>query len=280
MSLNDENSEKMSAAATEIAALSAEAILSGLSADNQDRKIIVLDETDSTNNEAKKLAAEGAPHGTAVIADSQTSGKGRLDRSFVSPAGKGLYMSVIIRPEFDIKYAPMITSAAAVAASIAVEELCGCEVQIKWVNDLYINGKKISGILTESAVNSGGKSLEYAVIGIGINICSITEHLDEELKLRASSIEDETGNIPDRNALCAAVLNELDTWLGKIEDRSYITEYRQREFLTGKRITAESGGKIISGTAVGIDRNANLMVELSNGEIINLNSGEANLLKK
>ena len=123
MSLNDENSEKMSAAATEIAALSAEAILSGLSADNHDIKIIVLDETDSTNNKAKKLAAEGAPHGTAVIADSQTSGKGRLDRSFVSPAGKGLYMSVIIRPEFDIKFAPMITSAAAVAASIAVEEL-------------------------------------------------------------------------------------------------------------------------------------------------------------
>ena len=109
---------------------------------------------------------------------------------------------------------------------------------------------------------------------------SISDELEDELKLRASSIEDETGKILDRNVLCAAVLNELDTWLGKIEDRSYITEYRQREFLTGKRIIAESGGKIITGTAVGIDRNANLMVELPNGDIINLNSGEANLLKK
>ncbi len=270
MSLNDENSKK----------ISAKAIHSGLSGENQERKIIVLDETDSTNNEAKKLAAEGAPHGTAVIADSQTSGRGRFDRRFVSPAGKGLYMSVIVRPEFDIKFAPMITSAAAVAAAIAVEGLCGCEVQIKWVNDLYLNGKKISGILTESAISTNGKSLDYAVIGIGINIRSINDELDDELKLRASSIEDETGNIPDKNALCAAVLKNLDIWLEKIENRSYITEYRQREFLTGKRITAESGGKILSGTAVGIDRNANLMVELANGEIISLNSGEANLLKK
>ncbi len=272
--------EIISSADTENIRLSAEAVRSGLDSSDSERKIIVLDETDSTNNEAKKLAAEGVPHGTVVIADFQTAGRGRLDRQFVSPAGKGLYMSVIIRPESDIKFAPMITSAAAVAAAISVENICGSEVQIKWVNDLYMNGKKICGILTEATVNTDGKSLEYAVVGIGINIRSICDELDDELKLRASSIEDETGKIPDRNALCAEILKNLDIWLGKIEDRSYITEYRQREFLTGKRITAESGGKIINGTAVGIDRNANLMVELPNGDIINLNSGEANLLKK
>mgnify|MGYP003289379300 CR=1 FL=1 len=272
--------EIISSADTENIRLSAEAVRSGLDSTDTERKIIVLDETDSTNNEAKKLAAEGVPHGTVVIADSQTAGRGRLDRQFVSPAGKGLYMSIIIRPESDIKFAPMITSAAAVAAAIAVENICGSEVQIKWVNDLYMNGKKICGILTEAAVNTDGKSLEYVIVGIGINVRSISDELEDELKLRASSIEDETGKILDRNVLCAAVLNELDTWLGKIEDRSYITEYRQREFLTGKRIIAESGGKIITGTAVGIDRNANLMVELPNGDIINLNSGEANLLKK
>lgn len=260
--------------------ISAEAVRSELDSTDSERKIIVLDETDSTNNEAKKLAAEGAVHGTVVIADSQTAGRGRLDRRFVSPAGKGLYMSVIIRPDLDLKFAPMITSAAAVAVAIAAENICGCEVQIKWVNDLYMNGKKICGILTESAVKPDGKSLEYAVVGIGVNVRSISDQLDDELKLRASSIEDETGNIPDRNALCAGILKNLDIWLGKIEDHSYITEYRQREFLTGKRITAESGGNVISGTAVGIDRNANLMVELANGEIISLNSGEANLLKK
>lgn len=134
--------EIISSADTENIRLSAEAVRSGLDSTDTERKIIVLDETDSTNNEAKKLAAEGAVHGTVVIADSQTAGRGRLDRQFVSPAGKGLYMSIIIRPESDIKFAPMITSAAAVAAAIAVENICGSEVQIKWVNDLYMNGKR------------------------------------------------------------------------------------------------------------------------------------------
>ena len=108
----------------------------------------------------------------------------------------------------------------------------------------------------------------------------MTEDFDEDLRRRATSVEDETGIILDRNELCAKILNNLDIWLGKIEDRSYIIEYRRREFLTGKRITAEVGGKTITGTAVGIDRNANLMVELPDGEIINLNSGEATLHRR
>lgn len=260
--------------------LSAEVIRSALTGKNTDRKIVVLEETDSTNIAAKELAASGAPHGTVVAADRQTAGRGRMNRSFVSPSGKGLYMSVVIRPELDMKFVPMITSAAAVAASFAVEKLCGHEVQIKWVNDLYMNGKKICGILTEASLDLEIKSLEYAVVGIGINVRSMKDDFDDELNLRAASVEDETGIVIDRNLLCAEILNNLDIWLGKIEDRSYILEYRRREYLTGKYISAEYGGKTISGTAVGIDRNANLMVELPNGEIINLNSGEATLHRK
>lgn len=260
--------------------LSAEVIRSALIGKNTDRKIIVLEETGSTNIAAKERAASGAPHGTVVVADKQTAGRGRLSRSFVSPSGKGLYMSVIIRPELGINSAPMITSAAAVAAALAVEKLCGHEVQIKWVNDLYMNGKKICGILTEASLDLEMKSLDYAVVGIGINVRSMKEDFDEELQLRATSVEDESGIVVDRNALCAEVLNNLDIWLGRIENRGFIVEYRRREYLTGKHITAESGGKTITGTAVGIDRNANLMVELPSGEIINLNAGEANLLRR
>ena len=260
--------------------LSEDVIRSALTGENTDRKIIVLDETDSTNIAAKELASSGAPHGTVVIADRQTAGRGRLNRSFVSPSGKGLYMSVVIRPELDMKFVPMITSAAAVAASFAVEKLCGHEVQIKWVNDLYMNGKKICGILTEASLDLEIKSLDYAVVGIGINVRSMKEDFDEELQLRAASVEDETGTVIDRNLLCAEILNNLDIWLGKIEDRSYIIEYRRREYLTGKYISAEYGGKIISGTAVGIDRNANLMVEMPDGDIISLNAGEANLVRR
>ena len=260
--------------------LSAEVIRSGLAGTNKDRTVTVLEETDSTNIDAKELASAGACHGSVVVADRQTAGRGRLSRGFISPPGKGLYMSVIVRPELDMKSVSMITSAAAVAAALAVEELCGCEVQIKWVNDLYMNGKKICGILTEASLDLEMKSLDYAVIGIGINVRSMTEDFDEDLRRRATSVEDETGIILDRNELCAKILNNLDIWLGKIEDRSYIIEYRRREFLTGKRITAEVGGKTITGTAVGIDRNANLMVELPDGEIINLNSGEATLHRR
>lgn len=260
--------------------LSADVIRSALGDAAGDRTITVLDETDSTNIAAKELAAAGAVHGSVVVADKQSAGRGRLSRGFVSPPGKGLYMTVIVRPQLDMKSVPMITSAAAVGAALAVEELCGSEVQIKWVNDLYMNEKKICGILTEASLDLEMKSLDYAVIGIGINVRSVKEDFDEDLRLRATSVEDEAGVILDRNELCAKVLKNIDIWLDKIADRSYIIEYRRREFLTGKRITAEVDGKTITGTAVGIDRNANLMVELPDGDIINLNSGEATLHRR
>lgn len=260
--------------------LSAEVIRSKLVCKSLGNKITILDEADSTNIAAKELAALGAAHGTTVVADRQTAGRGRLGRSFVSPPGKGLYMSVVIRPKLAMSAVPMITSAVAVAAALAVEKLCGSEVQIKWVNDLYMNGKKICGILTEASLDLEMKSLEYAVVGIGINVRSMKDEFGEELSLRATSVEDETKAALDRNALCAEVLNNLEIWLDRIEDRSYIIEYRRREYLTGKRITAEFGGKTVTGTAVGIDRNANLMVELPDGEIINLNSGEATLHRR
>ena len=136
------------------------------------RDITILSEVDSTNNAAKELASAGAPHGSAVAAEMQTAGKGRIGRSFVSPVGKGLYVSAIIRPELSIEFAPMITAAAACAGAAAVESLCGQPVSIKWVNDLYMNGRKICGILTEASMGLELKSLDYAVIGIGINVRS------------------------------------------------------------------------------------------------------------
>ena len=259
--------------------LSAGFISSKLETESLGRNIIVYDEIDSTNNEAKKRAAAGEPHGTAVIADRQTMGKGRLGRSFVSPPGTGVYMSVIIRPELSAENAGLITSAAAVAAAEAVEKLCRQKVMIKWVNDLYLNDKKICGILTEASMGLEMKALDYAVIGIGINVRSVRTLFDEELSLRASSIEDETGIRADRNELCAELLNRLEYWLSSIEQREFLHEYRRREYLTGKLITANVGNSTIVGSAVGIDNNANLMIELPSGEIRHLNSGEANLCR-
>lgn len=257
--------------------LAPELIKPFIRAEDMGAEVIVLSETDSTNNDAKRLASGGAAHGTVVIADTQTAGKGRLGRSFISPPGTGIYMSVIVRPELDISLAPMLTSAAACAVAEAVEELCGSEVRVKWVNDLYMNGRKICGILTEASMGLEMKSLEYAVIGIGINVRSVV--FDEELSRRATSIEAETGKKISRIQLCAEIINKLSEYLQKIADRSFLAEYRRRELLTGNEITAAAGSETITGKAVGIDDNANLIVELESGEVRHLGTGEANLLR-
>ncbi|MDE6502480.1 MAG: biotin--[acetyl-CoA-carboxylase] ligase [Ruminococcus sp.] len=243
------------------------------------KKIVILEETDSTNNYAKEIASSGALHGTVVIADSQSSGKGRLGRSFVSPKGKGLYMSVVVRPDFDIQTASMITSATACAVAVAVEKLCRSEVNIKWVNDLYMNGRKICGILTEASLGMEMKSIDYAVIGIGINVRSAGGGFSRELRVSATSVEDETGLRINRNRLCAEVLNSLEKYLSGIESRNYIREYRNREILTGNTITANVDGSTVIAFAEGIDDNANLVIKLPDGTIRHLSSGEANLCR-
>lgn len=256
--------------------LSAEIISAGL---KTKRKIAVLSEIDSTNNYAKELASSGAAHGTAVIADRQTSGKGRLGRSFFSPSGTGLYVSVIIRPEMSLETAQLITSCAACAAAETVEELCGRDVSIKWVNDLYMNGRKICGILTEASLSLETKSLDYAVIGVGINVLSVKNIFGQELGGIATSVEDETGIKINRNTLCAVLLNKLDERLADIKSRSFLDSYRRREILTGNVITANAGGIKITGTAVGIDDNASLIIKLPDGSVRALSSGEASLCR-
>lgn len=243
------------------------------------RNMKIYEEVESTNNTTKELDSDAVPNGTTVLADRQTAGKGRIGRSFVSPSGVGLYMSTLIRPKFSLEYAPMITAAAACAAAEAVEKLCGSPVKIKWVNDLYMNDKKICGILTEASFGLEMRTLDCAVIGIGINVRSAKEIFGEELSKTASSIQDETGIIVNRNTLCAEVLNNLEVYLGKIVDRSFLHEYRKREYLTGHIVTANIGRDKILGEAIGIDDNANLIVRLPSGEEKHLSSGEANLCR-
>lgn len=238
-------------------------------------RIIVVDETDSTNNYAKNLASDGAESGTVVIAESQNSGRGRLGRTFVSPYGKGLYMSVIIRPDFSVEFAPLITSAASVAVAESVELLSGHSTQIKWVNDIYMNNRKICGILTEASLGLEFNTLDYAVIGIGINVLS---NDFGELDNCVTSVQQETGKIISRNKLCELILKNIELRLSGIEKKSHLNEYRRREMLTGNIISANIGSEYITGKALGIDDNANLIVQTDKG-IRTLVSGEANLLR-
>ena len=258
--------------------LEAENIKANLDTNVYGRKLIVLSEIDSTNNYAKKLAVNGAENGTVVVSDYQTAGKGRMGRSFFSPKGAGLYVSLVIRPDMDIISAQLITSCTAVAVAEAIEKLCDCEIKIKWVNDLFINDKKLCGILTEASMNFEERNLDYSVIGIGINICT-AEDTPYELKEIITSIEQETGIAVDRNALCGEVLNSLERHMLNIKNRKFIDEYRRRSFIFGKKVEVVGNGKLKKGTAVGIDENANLIVKLDEGQEITVNSGEARIIK-
>lgn len=243
-----------------------------------DKEIIVLDETDSTNNYARELARNGAENGTAVIADCQTAGKGRMGRSFCSPHGTSIYLSIILRPEADMETCQLITSCAAVAAARAVDKVCGTETKIKWVNDLFLNGRKICGILTEASVNFENGLPEYAIVGIGINVRSIKNIFPEELLEIATSIEDETGKAPSRAEIIAEILKNMDQLTKNLSDTSFLEEYRRRSFIVGNRVAVSKTGSEKYALATGISDNAGLIVRYDDGTEEILNSGEARII--
>jgi birA, biotin-[acetyl-CoA-carboxylase] ligase region len=229
---------------------------------------------DSTNNRAKALAAAGAPQGTAVIADSQSGGRGRLGRSFFSPEHSGIYLSVIFRPECGPEQAGLLTSLAAVATARAIEHTADTDVRIKWVNDLYIGEKKVCGILSEAGLGMEAGRLEYAVVGIGINVCRMT--FPEELKTIATSIGNETGRDPDRNRLIAEILKELEGLYGELETGAFLEESRRRSNVIGRTVTVIEGERRYPAKAVDIDDGGRLIIETENGRQA-LNYGEVSL---
>lgn len=230
----------------------------------------------STNDHIKGLAIAGAKHGTVVLAENQTVGKGRRGRHFFSPAG-GIYMSVLLRPSFSTETAGLVTSCAAVAVAEAIEALDGPEIGIKWVNDLYAGGRKLCGILTEGAADLESGCMEYVIVGIGINVGQ-TEFPDE-LREIATSIYNECGRVTDRNRLIAEILNRLEPAIEAIESRDFIRESRRRSVVLGKEITVISASRQYDAVAVDVDENGHLLVE-ADGRIIRLNSGEISVKTK
>ena len=233
-------------------------------------EITVMKETTSTNDEAKKLAAEGVKK-AAVLAERQTAGRGRLGRAFVSPYGSGLYVSALIRPAINASDCGRITAFAAVATAQAVEELCGAPVDIKWVNDLYMNGKKICGILTEGSVGMENGELEYAIIGIGVNV---TRHsFPPELEDKASSVEQESGRKLDRCELAGAILRRLDETENAVLSGSFVNEYRERSCIIGRTVTVNGE---YDARVCGIADDCSLILDRG-GEKISFAAGEVTI---
>lgn len=229
---------------------------------------------DSTNTRAKALAANGAPHGYLVIAESQTGGKGRMGRAFFSPEHSGVYISYVLHPGMLAEKAVMITSMAAVAVARAIEAVADVKVGIKWVNDLYINARKVCGILCEASMDFESGQLEYAVLGIGVNVAAM--RFPEELDAIATSIENECGRPVSRNRLIAEISNQLNVLYGQLESLEFMGENRKRSVVIGQDVQVIRGGESFPAHALDIDDQGRLVIRTGKG-FSRVNSGEVSL---
>lgn len=238
----------------------------------------VFDTVDSTNNIAKELPAGDLP--VMIIANKQEAGRGRLGRNFASPAGTGLYMTVALRPHFDLSKSLYVTMAAAVAVCRAIEKTAGVKARIKWVNDLFIGGKKVCGILTEAQTNFETGKIDSLIIGIGVNC--FPGSFPEELKEIAGAVSPQKNSF-SRGELAAEIFNELMEVLDDLDSRSFLREYRTKCFILGKNILVHPAvnSRPVRARAIDIDENGGLVVEYMEGrrmrQIDTLTTGEVSI---
>ena len=232
----------------------------------------------STNTVLKGLAAEGAPAGLVLVAEEQTAGRGRMGRSFYSPAGCGLYMSLLLRPALRAAQATRLTACAAVAAAETIEELSGREAQIKWVNDIYLDERKVCGILTEASVDGERGIMRYVVIGLGVNTRVPSGDFPEELRGIAGAAFGQQAVPELRSRLAAGILDRLTDYASDPNDPAIFDAYRRRSFLLGREIhILAPGQEPRRSVAVGLNEDYSLLVRLPDGSTRSLASGEVSV---
>ena len=250
-------------------ALSADKIKENMSEASRKLELSVYSSIDSTNNQAKRMTADGFRGDALIVANEQTKGRGRLGREFYSPKNTGVYMTFLFSTNIKLSSAVSVTTATAVAVVRAIESLTKVKPMIKWVNDVYIGNKKACGILTEAVTDFETGSVQSIIIGIGINIS--TEEFPEELSNTATSLNI---NGLSRNKLIAAVSNELLEIRSNLSNKSYIKTYRDHSLIIGKSIDFYRNNIKYNAVAVDIDGDGGLIVKLPNGRTEVLSSGE------
>ena len=241
--------------------------------------LLCLDTIDSTNTECKRQAMAGAPHGLVVLSEEQSGGRGRRGRTFQSPRGCGLYLSVLLRPNLSLAEVNDFTTWAAVAVCDGIEAACGVRPQIKWTNDLILGGKKLCGILTELGLESETHSLQYLVTGIGVNVNHTPEDFDEEIRSIATSLSMYLGKPVRRSALAVEIIRALDKmYTGFPQNKQeYLERYRADCMTVGKQIQVITPTSRQDAVALAIDDEFRLVVEFPDGTRKALAAGEVSV---
>lgn len=254
--------------------LSPQGIRRFLNPEYQDLDLTVLPTAPSTNALVREKANQGCPEGCVIVACEQTAGRGRYGRQFFSPADTGVYLSLLLRPTaYSPQQATCLTAAAAAAMCQAMEAVTGQQPGIKWVNDIFLRGKKVCGILTEAAVGLETGALDYMVLGAGVNLYPPAEGFPEEIQSIAGSVLERS--CPEaKNRLVGEFLNRFWYFYTHPECRAYLEDYRARSLAIGQNVTVLSAGRAVSAYAYGIDDDFRLLVRYENGDTEALSYGE------
>jgi BirA family transcriptional regulator, biotin operon repressor / biotin---[acetyl-CoA-carboxylase] ligase len=240
-------------------------------------KIIIHSSLPSTNNSAKELYTKGAAHGTVIMAEEQTAGRGRMERKWFSLPCKNILISLLLKPDMKPENVYTLTLALAVSGIEAIKNICNLSAMIKWPNDIYLNNKKLAGILTEFSIR--GERPAYVILGMGMNVnwCP-----DEEsgLLFKSTSLINETGVPVSRNRLLAEILKRFECLYNDIVNErmeEFIIRCNSLSLLTGKMVSVDTGEGLISGKAIGIDHDGGLFVEEQNGSIKKILNGDVSI---
>jgi BirA family transcriptional regulator, biotin operon repressor / biotin---[acetyl-CoA-carboxylase] ligase len=241
------------------------------------REIVAFEETDSTNDQAASLAKNGAAGGLVVFAEKQNAGRGRFGRRWESASHLGLWFSLLLRPTFSQEHWPRLTTWAAVSIASAIERATGVRTGIKWPNDIFVDGRKIAGVLIETGVDRSQQN--FAVVGIGLNANHAREDFPENLTAIATSLRIATGRAIDRAAMVAAILRELDARFIGMDRRFHelIAEATRRSVLFGRWVQVRAGESIVEGVAESLDANGQLLLRTGDGVLHTLSAGEVTI---
>jgi BirA family biotin operon repressor/biotin-[acetyl-CoA-carboxylase] ligase len=245
------------------------------------RDIVYFRETDSTNVRAKYLAGDGAPEGTVVVSEMQTQGRGRKGRTWFSPAGEGIYTSVILRPPIPPNEAPKLTLMASLAVAEALLSLTSLKIKIKWPNDILINGRKVAGILTE--ISTDMDSIDYVVIGVGLNVNTQRKVLPPDIRQKATSVFMETDKVFPRVALLRAYLQWLEIYYGAFKTKGFdpiLNRWKHLADIIGRRISVDLIDSVRVGKVLDIDKDGFLILQDREGTIERIISGDVTLLSQ